>query len=72
MEASFPLSQNGCDKQRAKAYQIVNNDLYKTSISGPLLRCISKAEGQELLPEIHAGACGGHIGARALAAKVLR
>jgi hypothetical protein len=58
-------------RQRAKAYLIVDNDLYQTSISDPLLRCISKAEGQELLLEIHVGICGGHIGARALAAKVL-
>jgi hypothetical protein len=59
-------------QQRVKAYQIIDNDLYKTFISSPLLRCISKAEGQELLSEIHAGVCGGYIGARALAAKVLR
>jgi hypothetical protein len=58
--------------QRARAYQIVDNDLYKTSISGPLLHCVSKAEGQELLLEIYAGVGGGHIGARALAAKILR
>jgi hypothetical protein len=32
----------------AKAYQIIGNDLNKTSVSGPLLRCISKAKGQEL------------------------
>jgi hypothetical protein len=31
--------------QRAKAYQIIDNNMYKTSISGPLLRCVSKAEG---------------------------
>jgi hypothetical protein len=57
-------------QQRAKAYQIVDNELYKASIFGPLLRCISKAEGQELLSEIHAGIYGGHIGAIFLAAKV--
>jgi hypothetical protein len=58
-------------QQRAKSYQIVNNDLYKTSVSDHLLRCVSKAEGQEILSEIHAGICGCHIGPRALAAKVL-
>jgi hypothetical protein len=58
-------------QQRVGSYQIVDNDLYKTSISGPLLQCVSKAEGQEILSEIHAGTCGEHIGARALAAKVL-
>jgi ribonuclease HI len=56
--------------QRARAYQIVDNDLYKTFISGPLLCCISKAEGQKLLSEIQAGVCGDHISARALAFKV--
>jgi hypothetical protein len=59
-------------QQRAKAYQIINNEMYKTSVTGPLLRCLSKAEGKELLYEIHAGACGGHIGVRGLAANVLR
>jgi hypothetical protein len=38
----------------------------------PLLHCVSKAKGQELLLEIYAGVYRGHIGARALVAKVLR
>jgi hypothetical protein len=50
----------------------VGNELYKTSISGPLLRCISKTKGQEILQKVHAGICGGHIGTHALAAKVLQ
>jgi hypothetical protein len=50
----------------------VGNELYKTSISGPLLRYIRKTEGQEILQDVHAGICGGDIGAYALAAKVLR
>jgi hypothetical protein len=41
-------------------------------VSDPLIRCISKAEGQQLLSEIHTGICGGYIGVRALVAKVLR
>jgi hypothetical protein len=32
-------------QQWAKAYQIVGNNLYKTSVSGPPLRCLSKAKG---------------------------
>jgi hypothetical protein len=59
-------------QQRTKAYQIVDNDMYMTSVSSPFLRCISKAEGQELHLEIHTGVCGGHIGTKAPAAKVLR
>jgi hypothetical protein len=38
----------------------------------PLLCCLSKDEGQQILSEIHAGVCRGHIGARALATKILR
>jgi hypothetical protein len=50
----------------------IDNDLYKTSVSSPVLRCVSKTQGKELLLEIHAGIYRGHIGAGALAAKVLR
>jgi hypothetical protein len=59
-------------QQRARAYQIVDNNLYKAFISGPLLRCFSKAEGHDILSEVHVGICGGHISAHALAAKILR
>jgi hypothetical protein len=41
-------------------------------VPGPLLHCISKVEGQEILQEVHARICAGHIGACPLAAKVLR
>jgi hypothetical protein len=51
-------------QQRAKAYQIIENTLYKSSITGPLLRYLSKSEGKELLAEIHTGVCRGHIGSR--------
>jgi hypothetical protein len=59
-------------QQRAKAYQIIEEELYKTSVTRPLLHCLSKEEGKDLLTHIHVGVCGGHIGARALAAKVFR
>jgi hypothetical protein len=59
-------------QQRVTVYQILDNDLYKTSTSSPILLCVSKAEGQELLSESHTKICGGHVGTRALAAKVLQ
>jgi hypothetical protein len=59
-------------QQRAQVYKIGDNDLYKISVSGPLLCYVSKEEGQQIFLEVHAGVCGGHIGAKALAAKVLR
>jgi hypothetical protein len=33
---------------------------------------VSRNEGKELLTQTHSGLCGGHIGGRALAAKVFR
>jgi hypothetical protein len=36
-------------------------ELYHRSPSGILQRCISVTEGQELLREIHSGACGHHV-----------
>jgi hypothetical protein len=48
-------------QQRAKEYQIVDDELYKTSTSGPLLCCINKTEGQELLIEIHTRICRGTL-----------
>jgi hypothetical protein len=55
-----------------KTYQIIREELYKILVIGPLLHSLSKDEGKDLLNQTHAGACGGHIGARALAAKVFR
>ena len=37
-----------------------------------MLKCITTAEGQELLKEIHSGLCGSHIGIRPLVAKAFR
>jgi hypothetical protein len=50
----------------------MNNNLYKVSLTGPLLHCLSKNEGKELLSEIHTDISRGHIGSWALAAKVLK
>jgi hypothetical protein len=37
-----------------------------------MLKCITEAEGIELLREVHRGICGSHSVPRALAAKVIR
>jgi hypothetical protein len=58
-------------QQRVKAYQVIGNELYKTSVMRPLLCCLSKAEGRELFTEIHSGVWG-HIGSKPLTAKVFR
>jgi hypothetical protein len=47
-------------------------ELYHRSPSGILQRCISIAEGQELLQEIHLGACGHHAAPQALVGNAFR
>jgi transposase InsO family protein/ribonuclease HI len=60
--------------QRAKSFVLLGDgeELYHCSPSGILQRCISIAEGQELLQEIHSGACGHHAAPRALVGNVFR
>jgi ribonuclease HI len=59
---------------RAKSFVLLGDekDLYHRSPSGILQRCISVAEGQELLQEIHSGACGHHAAPRALVGNAFR
>jgi ribonuclease HI len=57
---------------RARPYVIIEGELYKHGVYSPLLKCLSRAEGIELMKEIHAGMCGSHIGSRPLLGKVFR
>jgi ribonuclease HI len=54
--------------RRAKSFVLLGDrkELYHRRPSGILQRCISIAKGQELLQEIHSGACGHHAAPRAL------
>jgi hypothetical protein len=53
-------------------FAIVEGQLYKKGIKQPMLKCITKTEGIEILSEVHSGTCGSHSGPRALVAKVIR
>jgi hypothetical protein len=57
---------------RARPYVIIEGELYKHGVCSPLLKCLSRAEGIELMKEIHAGLCGSHIGSKPLLGKVFR
>jgi hypothetical protein len=57
---------------RKRPYVIIEGELYKHGVCSPLLKCLSRAEGQELMKEIHAGLCGAHIGSKPLLGKVFR
>jgi hypothetical protein len=60
--------------RRAKSFVLLGDvkELYHRSPSGILQRCIFIAEGQELLQEIHSGACGHHAAPRALVGNAFR
>jgi hypothetical protein len=55
-----------------RPYVIIQGELYKHGVCSPLLKCLSRTEGQELMKEILAGLCGSHIGSRPLLGKVFR
>jgi hypothetical protein len=46
--------------------------LHKQGVCSPLLKCLSRTKGQELMKERHAGLCGAHIESRPLLGKVFR
>ena len=61
---------------RGKAYKIwiqsarfslVDGQLYKRSMGGPYLKCLTPEQGQYVLAELYEGICGNHPGGRTLA-----
>jgi ribonuclease HI len=60
--------------RRAKSFVLLGDEkeLYHRSPSGILQRCISVTQGQELLQEIHSGACGHHAAPRTLVGNAFR
>ena len=58
--------------RRAKAYVIIDGELYKRSVSGVFQWCVSGKEGRQILKEIHEGDCGHHASTRSLVAKAFR
>jgi ribonuclease HI len=58
--------------RRAKAFVLIDSELYKRGAAGILMLCIPGDQGRELLQEIHAGACGHHAGPRTLVGKAFR
>jgi hypothetical protein len=57
---------------RTRQYVMIEEELYKHGVCCPLLKCLSKTEGIELMRETHAGLCGSHIGSRPLLGMIFR
>ena len=61
------------DKNKAHKIQIqsarfslFNRQLFKRSLKGPYLKCLTIEQGQYVLAELREGICGNHLGGRTL------
>ncbi|XP_022865086.1 uncharacterized protein LOC111384970, partial [Olea europaea var. sylvestris] len=59
-------------RARAPRYCMIDDVLFRRSITLPYLRCLRPSESSQALAEVHEGVCGNHQGARALAFKLIR
>ncbi|KAM1739018.1 hypothetical protein ACFX11_014781 [Malus domestica] len=59
-------------RYKSARYLIINDQLYKRGFTLPYLRCLTLAEAEIVLREIHEGVCGDHAGSRSLAHKTFR
>ena len=48
-------------------FSIIDGQLYKRSLGGPYLKCLTPEQSQYVLAELHEGICGNHPGGRTLA-----
>jgi hypothetical protein len=75
LQGNYPSDDEAYIKRmhaRTRPYMIIEGELFKQGVCSPLLKCLSRAKGQELMKEIHLGICGTHIGSRTLLGKVFR
>ena len=47
-------------------FSLVDGQLYKRSLGGPYLKCLTPEQGQYVLDELLRGICGNHTGGRIL------
>ena len=47
-------------------FSMIDGQLYKRSLGGPYLMCLTPEQGQYVLVELHEGICGNHSGGRTL------
>ena len=58
--------------KEASYYIIIGGQLYKRSLSQPLLKCLAPEQVNSVLEEVHEGSCGHHPKGKILALKILR
>ena len=57
---------------RTKQYSIIVGELYKSGVVAPMLKCISREQGINLLSELHARMCVAHRGPHEIAHRAMR
>ena len=74
IDGSLPDDPKEAAKIRVRSARFTNHkgSLYKRGFFTPVLKCIAGKDTEYVLRAVHEGICGNHIGARALAGKVLR
>ena len=74
IDERLPDDPKEAAKIRTRSARFTNHkgSLYKRGFFTPILKCIAGKDTEYVLREAHEGICGNHIGARALAGKVLR
>ena len=48
-------------------FSLIDGQLFKWSLGGPYLKCLTPEQSQYVLAELHEGICGNHPGGRTLA-----
>ena len=74
VDGRLPDDPKEASKTRTRSARFTNHrgSLYRRGFFTPILKCIVGQDADYVLREVHEGVCGNHIGARALAGKVLR
>ena len=74
IDGRLPDDPKEASKIRTRSARFTNHKgcLYKQGFFTPILKCIAGKDTDYVLREVHEGVCRNHIGARALAGKVLR
>ncbi|VFQ70685.1 unnamed protein product, partial [Cuscuta campestris] len=73
MTGQFPEDEDRVRKVKLRAprFQMLDGRLYKRAFGGPLLRCLTRAETERVIAEVHEGVCAAHQMSRTLAQRII-
>ena len=65
----FPNERDKAHKMQVQSarFSFIDGQLFKRSLGGPYLKCLTPEQGQYVLAELHEGICGNRLGSRTLA-----